>query len=112
MATLLHLDVNNPSSQDVVGAKFTAHGFSRQWRVLSLSDPSNAPDLAKTVDVVLDVQGKGNASSDLSLANFTAILTSIDLDSVTYADGSTWRASSPGTCSIIPSMVMRIASTR
>jgi len=110
--SLLHLDVSNPSSRDIVGAKFTAHGFSRKWRIIDLSDPSNAPDLAKTVDVALDVRGKGHASSDLSLTNFTAIITTIDLDSITYADGSTWRASSPGSCSIVPSMVMRIAAAR
>jgi hypothetical protein len=110
--TLLHLDVSNPSSRDIVNAKFTAHGFSRKLRVFNPSDASNAPDLAKTLDVALDVQGNGHASSDLSLTNFTAIITSIDLDSITYADGSTWRASAPGICSIVPSRVMRIASVR
>jgi hypothetical protein len=106
----LHLDLSNPSSRDIVGAQFTAHGFSRKWRVIEPSDPSNAPDLWKTVDVALDVQGKGHASSELALSHFTAILTSIDLNSVAYADGTTWQAPSPGVCRIIPNMVMRIAA--
>ena len=105
----LDLDVTNPSSRAVVGAKFTARGFSRNFRVIALSDRSNTPDLAKTVDVVLEVEGKGHASSELSLTHFTAI-SSIDLDSVTYADGTRWQAPTPGTCSIIPNMVMRIAA--
>ena len=103
----LHLDVSNPSSRDIVGAQFTVYGFSRKLRVIDPSDPSNAPDLWRTVDVALDVQGKGHASSDLSLTHFTAIITSIDLDSVTYADGTQWQAPSPGACSTIPNMVMR-----
>jgi hypothetical protein len=107
----LHLDVNNPSPRDIVGAKFTAHGFSRKLRVINPSDPSNTPDLAKTVEVALDVQGKGHTSRELSLTHFAAIMTSIDLDSVTYADGTPWQAPSPGACSITPNMVMRIAST-
>jgi len=106
----LHLDVSNPSSQDIVGAQFTVHGFSRKWRVIEPSDPSNAPDLWRTVDVALDVQGKGHASSELSLTHFSAILTSIDVDSVTYADGTQWQAPSPGACNTIPNMVMRISA--
>ena len=105
----LHLDVSNPSSRDIVGAQFTVHGFSRKLRVIDPSDPSNAPDLWRTVDVALDVQRKGHASSELSLTHFTAILTSIDLDSVTYADGAQWQAPSPEACSTIPNMVMRIS---
>jgi hypothetical protein len=105
----LHLDVSNPSSRDIVGAQFTVHGFSRKLRVIDPSDPSNAPDLWRTVDVALDVQGKGHASSELSLTHFTAIITSIDLDSVTYADGTQWQALSPGACSTIPNIVMRIS---
>jgi hypothetical protein len=105
----LHLDVSNPSSRDIVGAQFTVHGFSRKLRVIDPSDPSNAPDLWRTVDVALDVQGKGHASSELSLTHFTAIITSIDLDSVTYADGTQWQAPSPGACSTIPNIVMRIS---
>jgi hypothetical protein len=62
----LHLDVSNPSSRDIVGAQFTVHGFSRKLRVIDPSDPSNAPDVWRTVDVALDVQGKGHASSELS----------------------------------------------
>jgi hypothetical protein len=106
----LRLDVSNPSSRDIVGAQFTVHGFSRRWRVIEPSDPSNAPDLWRTVDVALDVQGRGHASSELSLTHFTAILTSIDVDSVTYADGTQWQAPSPGSCSTIPNMVMRISA--
>ena len=105
----LHLDVSNPSSRDIVGAQFTVHGFSRKLRVIDPSDSSNAPDLWRTIDVALDVQAKGHASNELSLTHFTAIITSIDLDSFTYADGTQWQASSPGACSITPNMVMRIS---
>jgi hypothetical protein len=105
----LHLTLTNPSSRDIVSAQFTAHGFSKKPRAMDLSSGSNEPDLAKTVDIALGVKGKGHASHDLSLNHFTAV-TSIDLNSISYADGTTWRAPSPGACSITPSMVMLVAA--
>jgi hypothetical protein len=106
---LFILDVANPSSRDIVGARFTAHGFSRRLRFIDPSDPSNKPNLWKTVDVGLNVQGKGHSSSEFSLTDFTAILTSVDLDSITYKDGTQWQAPFPGACSILPKGPVRIA---
>jgi hypothetical protein len=103
----LRLTLTNPSSRDIVSADFTAHGFSNKPRAMDAG--LNEPDLAKTIDVVLGVKGKGHASRDLSLNHFTAV-TSIDLNSITYADGTTWHAPSPGACSITPSMVMLVAA--
>ena len=92
---------------DIVNAEITVHGFSHNGRLLPVSNP--APDLAKTVDVALEVKGNSTASRELSFAHFSAIST-IDVNSVTYADGSTWHASSPGTCSVAPSLFMRISA--
>jgi hypothetical protein len=78
---------------------------------MNLASSSPEPDLAKTVDVVLDVKGKSEASSDLSLNRFTAV-TSIDLNSITYADGNTWHTPSPEACSITPDLIMLVASTQ
>jgi hypothetical protein len=105
----LHLTLTNPSSRDIVSAQFTAHGFSKKPRAMDLSSGSNETDLAKTIDIALGVKGKGHASHDLSLNHFTAV-TSIDLNSISYADGTTWRAPSPGACSITPSGVMLVAA--
>jgi hypothetical protein len=58
-----------------------------------------------------DVKGMGRASSDLSLNRFTAV-TAIDLNSITYKDGATWHASSPGACSTIPDLIMLVAAAR
>ena len=106
----LHLTFTNPSSREIVSAQITAHGLSDNDRFIELSNPSNRPDLAKTVEVVMDVKANGHASKDLSLSNFTAI-TSIELNSITYADGSTWHASSPGACSVTPDLFMLVAAT-
>jgi hypothetical protein len=92
---------------EIVSAQITAHGFGYKWRVIPISDAT--PDIWKTMNVALDVKGNSSASRELSLGHFSAIRT-IDVNSVTYADGSTWHASSPGACSVAPSLIMRISA--
>jgi hypothetical protein len=94
---------------EIVNAEITVHGFSHKGRLMPVSTPT--PDLAKTVDVALDVKGNSSASRELSLPHFSAIRT-IDVNSVTYADGSTWHASSPGACSVAPSLIMAVNDSR
>ncbi len=99
--------VTNFLPHDIVAAEITAHGFSYNWRIIPISDAT--PNIWKTVDVALDVKGNGSASRELSFARFSSIRT-FDVDSVTYADGSTWHASSPGACSVTPNGLMRIST--
>jgi hypothetical protein len=101
------LRMTNFLPHEIVNAQITAHGFSYKWRVIPVS--AATPDIWKTMDVALDVKGNGSASRELSFAHFSTIRT-IDVNSVTYADGSTWHASSPGACSVAPSLFMRISA--
>jgi hypothetical protein len=99
--------MTNFLSHEIVNAEITAHAFSDKWRVFSV--PAPTPDLAKTVDVAFDVKGNGSATREVSFAHFPAVRT-FDVNSVTYADGSTWHASSPGACSVAPRGPMRIGA--
>jgi hypothetical protein len=99
--------ITNLLPHEIVNAQITAHAFSEKWRVFSV--PAPTPDLWQTVDVAFDVTGNGSATRELSFAHFPAIRT-FDVDSVTYADGSTWHASSPGACSVGPRGPMRISA--
>jgi len=109
-AQRIHLTMTNLLAHEIVSAQFVVHGYSNKGRAMNLANSSN-PDLAKTVELVLDVKGKGEASSDLSLSRFTAV-TSIDLSSITYADGNIWHTPSPEACSINPDSMMLVASTQ
>jgi len=96
--------------QEIENAEITAHGFGHNWGVRGITRVSAAtPDFWKTMDVVLNVKGNSSASRELSLGHFSTIRT-IDVNSVTYADGSTWHAPSPGACSVAPSLIMRISA--
>jgi hypothetical protein len=108
----IDLKMINLLPHEIVNADITARGFSHNWRVIFIADTPGGrqtPDLAKTVDVALDVKGNGSASRELSFARFSAIRT-IELNSVTYADGSTWHSSSPGACSVAPSPIMPVGA--
>ena len=99
--------MTNFSPHQIVNAEITAHGLSYKWRVVPVS--AATPDIWKTMDVALNVKGNSSASRELSFGHFSAIST-IDVNSVTYADGSIWHASSPGACSVAPSLFMLISA--
>jgi hypothetical protein len=108
----INLRMINLLPHDIVNAEITARGFGHNWRVIFVSDTPGAQrtrDLAKTVDVALDVKGNSSASRELSFAYFSVIRT-IEVNSVTYADGSTWRAPSPEACSVAPSLIMPVSA--
>jgi hypothetical protein len=105
----IHLTLINLSPQSIVSAQVVVHGFSNKSRYVPLSGAD--PDLARTVEVALDVKGNGQAGRNLSLTHFTAI-TAVDVIAITYADGSTWRTSSPGACSVSPDLFMLVNAER
>jgi hypothetical protein len=101
----IDLTLTNLTPQSIVSAQLVVHGFSNKWRSLPVSGAD--PDLARTVHVALDVKGNDQASRSLSLNHFTAI-TSVAVNAITYADGSSWRTSSPGACSVSPDPLMLV----
>jgi hypothetical protein len=105
----INLTLSNLSPRSIVNAQVIVHGFSNKGRYIPLSGADS--DLATTVDVALDVKGNGQASRNLSLSHFTAI-TAVDVNAITYADGSTWRTSSPGACSASPDLLMLVNAER
>jgi hypothetical protein len=101
------LTMTNLSPHEIVNAEITAHAFSNKWRVFSV--PAPTPDLWKTADVAFEVKGSDSATRELSFGHFPAIRT-FEVNAVTYADGSTWHAASPGACSVAPRGPMRISA--
>ena len=105
----IQLTLTNPSSRQIVAAELTVHGLSDHWRNMPLSGDVNDPDLAQQLKISFSVKANGHATQDLSLSRFTAI-TSIDVNALTYADGSTWRAVSSDVCSVAPSALVLVSS--
>jgi hypothetical protein len=106
IAQQFRLIMSSLNSVDIVGAQVTAHGFAAKPRYLPAQDAQpGSPDLTKTIDLKPTIKSKGNAYSDVRLPSFTAV-SLIDLDSVTYADGSTWHSSAGKTCHVVPGLML------
>ena len=107
-AQLLHLTLTNPDSRQIVAARVRVHGLSGKGRVTQTMSGTDRPDATSTIEVRL-VQGSGKeAYGDLRVPNMSAVL-SIDLNSVTYADGSTGSFTGHDACRAVPDKLMLIA---
>jgi len=107
-AQMLHLILTNPDSGRIVSARVRVHGLSGKGRVTQTVSGQNEPDAAATLDVQLAQGPDREASGDLRAPGIATIL-SVELTSVTYADGSTRSFSGPETCRVAPDKKMLIA---
>jgi len=109
IAQLLHLTLTNPGSGQIVAAKLRVHGLTGKARVTQTLSGQNDSDAAQNLDARFS-PGPGNAvSADLWVPGMTAVL-SIDLNSVTFADGSTRSFSAREACRVAPDPMMLINS--
>jgi hypothetical protein len=65
--------------------------------------------ITRTLHLNLTLDPNANASADLTLKSFTSV-TRIDLDTIDYADGSSWKSSTAQACRIAPDGLMLIGS--
>jgi hypothetical protein len=111
LAQRIHLAASGESdSSAILSIKVTVRGTTPRARILPTSQ-AGMSDAAMTFDLRADQANtnKANAvASDLLLRGFTSVQT-IDLESVTYADGSSWVASATRSCSITPDNLMLIS---
>jgi hypothetical protein len=97
VAQSLHLILTNPDSRRVVAANVTVRGFADKARfVETLSSPDNS-DAARTMDVRFLAGSGKEVSADLRVPGLTAV-SAIDLNSVTFADGSIWKLAAGSSC--------------
>lgn len=112
-AQSLHLVLTHRGSQPVTGATVTVRGLTARGRVArALADPDpvgqkHNADAARALAVIFVAGPNGEVSADLRVPDLTAVL-AIDLDSLTYADGSTWKLSPGKTCRTVPDPLMLV----
>jgi hypothetical protein len=105
---MLSLDLSNIGSRHITGAQITVHGLTAHGHVIPASSYLDAGTTTKRIDLALTVAPGATTSTNLLFKGFTSVST-IDLDSLTYADGSTWHASPQHTCQITPDRFMLVA---
>ena len=110
-AQLLHLTLINPDSRQIMSARFRVRGVSGRARVTqALSSPGNGDaDATRTQEVQFSPAPGNTATGDLSVPGMTAVLT-IEISSVTFADGSTRSFTPRDACRVAPDLKMLVAN--
>jgi hypothetical protein len=102
----IRLSVADPS---LVEAQVTVHGLTPKARIVPVQSGADGPaQVSRKMNVSFGSNSADESGADLILSGFTAVF-SIDIDSVTYADGSTWRTGA-GVCRIVPDGMMLIGA--
>jgi hypothetical protein len=98
----------------LLSATVTAHGYPAKpgttplvAQLVEKNHPPERQELTKTLTLKLLPSGTGSFSAQLQLPGF-AVVKSIELNSVTYADGSTWKVTGNG-CSVAPDPLLLIS---
>ncbi len=95
-------------SGKIAGATVVVHGLSLKARFQTVEGDEPA-EISRRLDVgVVDGDAPDESATDLVLEGFTSVR-SIELKSLTFADGSTW-TSSDHVCRAVPDLMMRIAA--
>ena len=108
--TLLLNDVRREHQTDahVVEATVTVHGTTAKGQILPADTRHDASgEIVRTLTVQLAARGEPDVSGEIRLLGFTSTRM-VDLESVTYDDGSVWKLSGTDTCHVPPDMVMLV----
>ncbi len=103
------LTLINPQSTRIVKAKVTVHGTNGKWQLFKADTAqTGSAEASKTLELEFTSPGdEKNVSANLMLPGFTSV-TSIELDSLTYANGSSWKFAGRGSCQVAPNPFMLV----
>lgn len=104
----LYLTISNPDSKHITRGTVIVHGLTDKGRVTQTLSNQNAPsEISKTLTVKFSAESNKADSGYLWAPGMTSVQ-SVDLKSVTYADGSTWKHGTSESCRFHPDGVMLI----
>jgi hypothetical protein len=95
------------AGRKVVSATVTVHGTGVKARMQHAGSGNDRDSIVKTLSVDLANWGEPGFSGDLFVPGFTST-SRVDLESVTYDDGSTWKLSKNESCRVAPDPMMLI----
>jgi hypothetical protein len=106
----LHLTITGPNRRQITQATITVRSLTSNGSPTpALSNQDSAPPTSKTMEVRFTAGDKGTAFADIWVPGLTAVQ-AIDLKSVTYADGSTWKLTGSMTCRTVPDALMLVGN--
>jgi hypothetical protein len=106
----LHLSLVSRDSKQIARATLRVRGYSARARVTQTGPGGDqAFDAMRTLTVALTAAADRSASADFRVPGMTAV-GRIDLESLEYSDGSTWKNGGASSCRIAPDPEMLIMS--
>lgn len=107
----IHLVLGDGNASRPVTAKILVHGLSDKSRSLPAQLSSGERfDNTRTLYVTFTPENDKEVAADLALPGFTSI-SSIRLESIDYADGSTWKVATGQVCRVVPDPLMLVAGS-
>jgi hypothetical protein len=104
----LHVTLTSPDARTLASATISVRGWTAQGHMEN-AGATNSPQSVRTMQVPLTAGTGRNASADLWVPGMTAV-DSVELLSVSYADGSTWTPAAGKSCRITPDPLMLISN--
>ncbi len=95
---------------NITAAQITVHGLTAKGRISPASPNPDDATIARQVDLALTIAPGRSASTDMLFQGFTSVRW-ITLDSLTYANGTTWHPAAHKSCRIVPNRFMDVATT-
>jgi hypothetical protein len=103
------------NSLQIKEAAVTVHGWNGKGRIVRArsgalkQDQEDSHELTKTFTIRFAAPDVNEISSEFLVSGLTS-WTSVDLNSVTYADGETWTFSGSASCHAVPDPLMLISA--
>ncbi len=105
----LALTLKDSRHAGIAAATVRVHGLTDKSRVVQAGNDAATQDAATTVRLSFGSQEESGVTGDLWIPGFTAV-TSVELQEVSYRDGSAWRVSGSDICRVQPDPVMLISN--
>jgi hypothetical protein len=105
----ISLTLKDPRHARITAATVRVHGLTGKNRMLQTGSEAGTPDAVTTIRLSFGPQGDAGVTGDLWVPGFTAV-TLIELQEVSYSDGSTWKVSGTDICHVQPDPLMLISN--
>ena len=104
----VHFVLRNEGDREIVSLSGTLHGLSPRLRMLPAA-PQPKEDVTQAFHLRRKIAEGGSGDSELWMDQVSTIRW-IDLESITYADGSVWRPSAQSRCRAVPDPLVLVSS--
>jgi hypothetical protein len=107
-STQLRLTLTAYNHGRIESANVTVRGTNANWQFVPIDARKGSPSVTRTMNLSFEPGEESGVDSYLALRGFTTV-NAIVLNSLTYADGSTWKTIDAGACQVAPDGLMLIS---